>query len=479
MKHDFLDWTLTEAAQALRRRDVTPSQLVEASLERIAAHDPLLKSFITGVRTAGAQGGSRVRCVARRGHDLGPLHGIPVALKDNIAVAHTRATAGSRVLADWHPAEDAAIVDELRQAGAILIGKTNMHEFAWGGTSANPHYGFVRNPWDTSRFPAGSSGGSAVAVAARFCFGAIGTDTGGSIRLPSAVSGTVGIRPNLWTRGQSRHCAARVEHGHRWPDDAYRGRLRDPVRRDCRIRSCRRRQRGAALWRLSANARRWRPARAHRCDPQLLFHHLQPAVHGAVQQALDTLRELGAAVVDVPIDGIEDNISAQLTIEAAEPECTTHRRHLRERPQDYGGDVRTLLQVGELLLATQYIQSAALSRGAASAFIEAFHKVDVFICPTLPLHNHRASGETRVVIEDGVEEDMLSAIMQFTGIASLTGLPALNVPCGFDDEGLPVGMQIIGRPFDEATLFPCRTCVPAGDCVSSARARVDRRVALR
>ncbi|MDQ0622815.1 MAG: Asp-tRNA(Asn)/Glu-tRNA(Gln) amidotransferase GatCAB subunit A [Paraburkholderia graminis] len=451
MKHDFLDWTLTEAAQALRRRDVTPSQLVEASLERIAAHDPLLKSFITVFEQQALKVAAASGALLDAGHDLGPLHGIPVALKDNIAVAHTRTTAGSRVLADWHPAEDAAIVTKLRQAGAILIGKTNMHEFAWGGTSANPHYGFVRNPWDTSRFPAGSSGGSAVAVAARFCFGAIGTDTGGSIRLPSAVNGTVGIRPT-YGRVSNRGIVPLA-----WSMDTA-GPMTRTVE-DCAtlfgvIAGFDRADAGSAaqpcgdyLQTLADGIRHLRIG----VIPSYFFHHLQPAVHGAVQQALDTLRELGAAVVDVPIDGIEDNISAQLTIEAAEPSAW-HQRHLRERPQDYGDDVRTLLEVGELLLATHYIQAQRYRAVLRAAFIEAFHKVDVFICPTLPFTATRV-GETRVVIEDGVEEDMLSAIMQFTGIASLTGLPALNVPCGFDDEGLPVGMQIIGRPFDEATLF--------------------------
>jgi len=153
----------------------------------------------------------------------------------------------------------------------------------------------------------------------------------------------------------------------------------------------------------------------------------------------------------VPIDGIEGNISAQLTIEAAEPSAY-HQRHLRERPQDYGDDVRTLLEVGEMLLATHYLQAQRYRAVLRASFLEAFANVDVFICPTLPF-TATGVGETSVVIEDGVKEDMLSAIMQFTGIASLTGLPSLAVPCGFDDDGLPVGMQIIGKPFDEATLF--------------------------
>jgi len=160
---------------------------------------------------------------------------------------------------------------------------------------------------------------------------------------------------------------------------------------------------------------------------------------------------LGAQIVEIDMEHIDGNISAQLTIEAAEPSAY-HQRNLRERPGDYGDDVRTLLETGELLLATQYIQAQRYRALLRAAFLDAFQKVDVFICPSLPFTATKV-GATTVAIENGIEEDMLSAIMQFTGIASLTGLPSLNVPCGFDQDGLPVGMQIIGKPFDEATLF--------------------------
>ena len=156
-------------------------------------------------------------------------------------------------------------------------------------------------------------------------------------------------------------------------------------------------------------------------------------------------------MVEVDIHNIHGNISAQLTIESCEP-STYHQRWLRERPQDYGEDVRTLLEVGEMLLATHYLQAQRYRSLLRQEFMDAFAKVDVFICPTLPF-TATPLGDMKVVIENGVEEDMLSAIMQYTGVPSLTGLPSLAVPCGFDTDGLPVGMQIIGKPFDEATLF--------------------------
>ena len=185
--------------------------------------------------------------------------------------------------------------------------------------------------------------------------------------------------------------------------------------------------------------------------PDYFFHHLQPPVYAAVMAALETFTGMGARIVNVEVEGIHGNISAQLTIESCEP-STYHQQWLRDRPQDYGEDVRLLLEAGELHLATHYLQAQRYRAVLRARFLEAFKSVDVFVCPTLPFTATRV-GETLVEISEGVPEDMLSAIMQFTGVPSLTGLPSLNVPCGFDDHGLPIGMQIISRPFDEATLL--------------------------
>jgi len=451
MTADLLNLSIAETARLLRQKEVSTLEIAQASIARIKSFDPLLRSFISVFEEQTTQVAKAAQTLLDAGHDLGPLHGIPIALKDNIATRGGRTTAGSKVLGDWVPTEDATVALRLRRAGAILLGKTNLHEFAWGGTSANPHYGSVRNPWNPERFPAGSSGGSAVAVAARFCHAAIGTDTGGSIRLPSAVNGTVGIRP---THGRvSNHGIVPLA----WSMDTA-----GPITRT--VEDC------ALVFGAMAGFDRNDPVTAERPTddygswlgmdlrglrigivPGYFFEHLQPAVEKAVRGALQLFAEHGATIVEVDIENIEGNISAQLTIESAEP-STYHQRTLRERPQDYGADVRTLLEVGELVLATQYLQAQRYRALLRSEFLNAFRRVDVFICPTLPFTATKV-GETSVVIADGKSEDMLSAIMQFTGIASLTGLPSLNVPCGFDNDGLPVGMQIIGQPFAEAQLF--------------------------
>jgi len=447
---DLADLSLLQAAAAVAARDVSPLELVEACLEQIEAHDDALHAFIS-VYGESALGVARAaEAMAAAGHLIGPLHGVPIALKDNIAVEGLATTAGSKILADWLPAEDATVVGRLRGAGAIVLGKTNMHEFAWGGTTANPHYGVARNPWRSDRFPAGSSGGSGIAVAARMSYAALGTDTGGSIRLPAAVNGIVGIRPTIGR--VSNHGVVPLA----WSMDTVGPMTRTVA--DCAAMFAvlaghdPRDSGSASVPTVDYSRDLDRGARGLRVGivPSYFFSHLQPAVHDAVREAIATLERLGAQVVEVEIDHIEGNISAQLTIESCEP-STYHQRWLRERPEDYGADVRILLEMGELHLATHYLQAQRYRALLREQFLDAFRSVDAFVCPTLPF-TATAVGADSVEIEDG-EEDMLSAIMQFTGVSSLTGLPALAVPCGFDADGLPIGMQVIGRPFDEATLF--------------------------
>lgn len=449
-RNPLLDLSLTQVSELIKGKKVSPVELTEASLTRIDELNPHLRAFIS-VYDSAREIAKASEMMMMAGHSLGPLHGVPIALKDNIALEGLRTTAGSKILADWLPDADATVAARLRSAGSIFVGKCNMHEFAWGGTSDNPHYGAVRNPWNTDRFPAGSSGGSGSAVAARMCWGALGTDTGGSIRLPSAINGIVGIRPTYgrvsnsgiiplaWSMDTAGPMARTVEDCALMFSAIAGHDPRDPASANVAVSDYTRKlDKGARGLRIGV-------------VPDYFFHHLQKPVHDAVQAALSAFEGIGAHLVDVGIENIHGNISAQLTIESCEP-STYHQRWLRERPNDYGEDVRTLLEVGEMLLATHYLQAQRYRALLRQEFMDAFAHVDMFLCPTLPFTATRV-GEMKVIIEDGVEEDMLSAIMQFTGVPSLTGLPSLAVPCGFDSDGLPIGMQLIGKPFDEATLF--------------------------
>jgi aspartyl-tRNA(Asn)/glutamyl-tRNA(Gln) amidotransferase subunit A len=443
--------SVLEAADLIARREVSPVELTEACLRQVERWEPRINAFITVTADEALAVARAHEQMIAAGYHLGPFHGIPIGLKDNLYTRGVRSTAGSRVLGDFVPAEDATVTARLRAAGAVIVGKLNMHEFAWGGTTDNPHYGPTRNPWDPTRFPGGSSGGSGAAVAAREVFAAIGTDTGGSVRLPSAVNGCVGIRPTIgrvsnhnvvplaWsmdTVGPMARTVAdvaamlQVIAGH---DPQDEGSATAPV--PDYLAALRRDARGVRIGLV----------------PGYFFSHLQPPVHDAVRGGIDALVAAGAQVVEVEIANIHGNISAQLTIESAEP-STYHQHWLRERPQDYGEDVRILLEMGEMYLATHYLQAQRYRTLLRHEFMAAFEQVDVFICPTLPFVATPV-GAMKVVIEGGHEEDMLSAIMQYTGVPSLTGLPSMSVPCGFSPDGLPIGMQIIGRPFDEATIF--------------------------
>lgn len=448
---DVAELTLKEAADEVSAGNVSPVELVDGALSRIDSLNDELRAFITVYEEESRAIAKASEELIRAGHHLGPLHGIPIALKDNVGLKGLRTTAGSKVLGDWIPDVDATIAAKLKGAGAIIIGKTNMHEFAWGGTSDNPHYGAVRNPWNTERFPAGSSGGSGAAVAARLCYGAIGTDTGGSVRLPSAINGVVGIRPSIGR--VSNYGVIPLAYSMDTVGPMTRT-VEDNARMFQVIAGHDRLDGGSAEIAVddyTADLARGVDGLRIGVVPGYFFHHLQPPVHEAVTGALQTLEKAGATVVDVNMEHIHGNISAQLTIESTEPSAY-HQRWLREHPDDYGDDVRTLLEVGELLLATHYIQAQRYRSLLRSEFLDAFRDVDVFICPTLPFTATKV-GEALVEIEAGQPEDMLSAIMQFTGVPSLTGLPSLNVPCGFDDDGLPIGMQIIGEPFGERMLY--------------------------
>src|SRR5690242_4882548 len=319
MTHGAQDLTIREAAALIERSALSPVELTDAMLQRIERLNKTLNAYITVCASQAREVAQAAERMIRAGYHLGPLHGIPVAIKDNIYTRGIRTTAGSKILGDFVPDEDATVVTRLKRAGAVVIGKTNLHEFAWGGTTDNPHYGTCRNPWNPERFPAGSSGGSGVAVAARTCLGALGTDTGGSIRLPSSVNGIVGIRPTIgrvsnhnvvplaWTMDTVSPMTRTVEDcvlmfdvivGHDPLDDHS---AQAPVA-DYRAE-------------LTRGARGLRVGLIR--DYSLT--HVQPAVDATIRAALDTLRSLGVEIEEIAMPSIHGNISAPLTIESCEP----------------------------------------------------------------------------------------------------------------------------------------------------------------
>src|SRR5262245_53614224 len=307
---------IREAESRIERRALSPVELTEAVLRRITAVDKLLSAYITVCAEQAREVAQATEKMIGAAYHLGPLHGIPIAIKDNIYTRGVRTTAGSKILADFVPEQDATVTARLKRAGAVIIGKTNLHEFAWGGTTDNPHYGTCRNPWNPDRFPAGSSGGSGAAVAARTCLGALGTDTGGSIRLPSSVNGIVGIRPTIGR--VSNHNVVPLA----WTMDTV-----SPMTRtveDCMLMfeviagHDALDQHSAQVPLADYRAEMGRPVRGLRVGliKDYSLTHVQKAVGDAVRAALTTLESLGARVEEIAMPSIVGNISAQLTIES-------------------------------------------------------------------------------------------------------------------------------------------------------------------
>lgn len=451
----LLDRSVSELGGLLRTRQLSILDLVGSGLATIEAHRDL-QAFIAVDRDGALAAAHALQARLDAGDDLGPLHGIPMAVKDNIDIAGQDTTAGSILLRGNIATRDATVVARLRAAGAVLIGRTNMHELAWGGTTDNPHYGRARNPWDTGRIPAGSSGGSGIAVAAGMVSAALGTDTGGSVRLPASVNGVSGLRPTIgrvstagvvplaWTMDTVGPLARRADDV-RLVHNAIAGwDPRDRVSRTDAFVPQEPAGQGLRGLRIGVIA-------------DYALTGCQPDVADAIGDALATMQDAGAHVEEISVPGAAELVDAQIVIDAVEPSAM-HVETLRTRPQDYGADVRTHLQAGLVFTGVQYVQAQRYRAWFRDRLLEAMAgspggpgRVDLLVTPTLPF-TALPHGATSVTI-GGREQSLTAGNMKYTAIGSMTGFPALSIPAGFDRDGLPIGMLLTGRPFAEETLL--------------------------
>ena len=454
---DILHASIAQIAAQIRKSELSPVELIEMTLQAIDQCEPQLNAFIRVFRDESLERARQVEAEIRNGKDLGPLHGMPIALKDIIYVEGTRSTAGSNFFSDESPQFDAALVTKLRDAGAIIIGKTNLHEFAFGVTTENPHFGATANPWDTARVPGGSSGGSAAAVVAGCCAGALGSDTGGSIRIPAAVCGHVGLKPtfgrtsvhgvlalaqSLDTVGpmcRYVHDVAlmmnvlagydpRDVHSENQPVPDYSEGLDQPI--------C---------------------ARRAGVPKQHFFENLDPEVERVVCEAIKVLEGLGVEIVELDLPSAPAGHEVTLTLLTAEA-GQFHQERLAAHREDYGVDVRELLEDGLALAATDYVEAIRVREIAKREFAQAFDQVDCILSPTAPVpaplrSTHDLSG--------GSESNRIRPrLTRNTRLINLLGLPSISVPCGFvqvensdSEQGLPVGLQISGPWWSEKTLL--------------------------
>ena len=443
--------TIAEAARLIESRSLSPVELTQAYLDRIARLNDNLGAYITVMSDSALAQAARAESEIMNGDYRGKMHGIPIAIKDIIYTKGVLTSAGSRVLADHVPDYDSTITERLEVAGSVLLGKLNLSEFAIGGTINHP-YGTPRNPWDTGRSAGGSSSGSAVAVAGGLCAGALGSDTGGSIRGPSAFCGIVGLRP---TYGRvTRHGVVPMS----WSLDTV-GPMTHTVE-DCAI----------MLQAIAGHDARdssssdeptpdysesfgdW-PSGARVALPReaMDFDGLNAEVRGAVESAAGQLAEIGADVerADLPMLAHSGAVFlATADVDAA----TYHTDWLKSRADLYDWNTRTRLESAALTPSPTYLRglrARTLVRDEMLATLEDYDFVAMPASPTAAPPIARSTGSP-----GGYYQGRLDlARRRYTSPAALAGLPAISVPCGFTESGLPVGLQIVGRPFSESDLF--------------------------
>jgi aspartyl-tRNA(Asn)/glutamyl-tRNA(Gln) amidotransferase subunit A len=450
--------TLDDAAKLLENGSISALDLAERCLARIAAIDDRVGAFVT-VTGERALADARAADARRAGSEApSPLLGIPIALKDLIMTRGIRTTAGSRVLEDWVPDEDAPVATYLARAGTVLLGKTNTHEFAYG-TYSLP----TRNPWDLERIPGGSSGGSAAAIAAGMCLGAVGTDTGGSIRIPSACCGVTGLKPTYDL------VSARGVLPLSWSLDHV-----GPIARS--VRDC------ALLLDALVDDELFEPvkplpgafeaAELHYADvtedamstvgglrlgvpSNYFFTHVEPEVASAVRAAMRVFEALGAHVEEVQVPAAVDDLFAVYRgIQA--PEATTAHMDAGWFPalaDRYTPAVRASLERGLQYSAADHIRAQRARQAFAEEMESLLERVDALLTPTVPLVAPRVADLGQPLLVAGREEEARLALLRLTFPFNISGQPALTVPCGFSGDGLPIGLQIAGRRFDEATIL--------------------------
>jgi aspartyl-tRNA(Asn)/glutamyl-tRNA(Gln) amidotransferase subunit A len=441
--------TIQEAAKALRKKTISSIELTRDSLKRIARIEPTLRAFITITEeTAEAQAAQADQELAA-GVDRGLLHGIPIAVKDVFSTRGIRTTCGSKLFANLIPERDAAVVERLKAAGAVIVGKNNMHELAYGITSSNPHFGTVRNPWDPERIPGGSSGGSGSAVAAGLVFMAMGSDTGGSIRIPASFCGTVGLKPTF----------GRVSRYGVLPLDFSLDHM-GPLSRSVRDAALTLDVLAGFDSRDDTSSRKpvepYLPSEAASIQGVRIglpdgfyFERIAPAVAEAVRRAAVVAERAGAVVVPVRLPDIANLNTIGRIILLCEASATMER-YLARR-EDFGADVLALLDQGRLIPATDYINAQRIRRALRQEFQSVWKQVDCLLTPTTPTSAPRIGQTTLKLGSD--EEDVRIASTRLVRGINVLGLPALSLPCGFDQQGLPLGLQIIGRSFQEALIL--------------------------
>ena len=450
---DLLKLTISELAPMIQSRQVSPVEVTEAALAQAHKLQPVLNSFITILDEQAMDQAHKMEDALGQGDYRGPLHGIPIGIKDNIATAGIRTTVGSKVLTDNVPDEDAQVVSLCKAAGAIILGKENLEEFAAGVTSNNPHFGAVHNPWHLDHVPGGSSGGGGANVAAGVTFASLGTDLGGSVRLPGMFCGVVGLKQTFGRVSQRGLLVTSFNGDHIGPmtrsvlDSALVLQALagydplDPSTVPVPVPDY-----TAGVGSRLAGLTMGVPL-------DYYFDLVDSQVETSVRLAISALQELGVKTAEVDLPSME--YAGALRVAGMADSVVTHEPYIESHRDQYGPDTLYRTLAGQFVLGQDYSKSMKVQRMIKEDYARVLQDVDFIVTPTAPMPAPRIDAQ---YVELGGAQHRVRGpgsgmISRNTSPMNSTGLPAITVPCGFNDQGLPIGVQFIGRPFDEATLF--------------------------
>jgi aspartyl-tRNA(Asn)/glutamyl-tRNA(Gln) amidotransferase subunit A len=451
--------TIAKLAPQIKTREVSPLELCKVFLERIERINPIINAYVTVTADAALADARKAEAEIAEGRYRGPLHGVPFSIKDNLATKNVRTTAGSKILDDWKPDFDATVVAKLREAGAIILGKTNLHEWALGGTTINPFYGTTRNPWDLSRIAGGSSGGSAAALAASLCLGSIGTDSAQSVRNPASMCGIVGLKATYGRISQYGTVpgtgAYSCNHTGIMTKNVVDAAIvletvagrdpKDPLSADQPV----------ANYSQSVG----KSLRGLRIG--VLRGYFEEVITGEVKEtfraALDVFKSLGMEIEDVTTAHM-DLLPAVKVCTSRVENASAHDRNLRTRPRDYSPQTRNAYLAALLVPASAYLMAQRVRRIICDEFYDLLRRVQLFAVPTVgfpvPTIKECEDGWLNIDGRTIRRQDERGGADSLTAIPfNVTGFPSMSIPCGFSKAATPIGMQIAAGPFQEELIF--------------------------
>ena len=449
-----LSSTIEGLSKLISSKDLSPVDLIEATIDQINILNPELNAYITVLEDFARAEAKKAESQIFQGKYRGPLHGIPISLKDLIYVRGVRSTSGSKILSDYIPEYDSTVVKKLSDAGAIIIGMNNTHEFACGITNINPHYGSSKNPWDSTRMSGGSSGGSAVAVSARMSSASIGTDTSGSIRVPSSLCGLFGLKPSYGrvSKYGVMQLAPSIDHvgpitRSAWDaaavlsviagyDERDSSTVNYPVQDYLGVLS-KDREKTTTKFKLGI-------------PEEFFFDLIDPDVMNIFDTFIDKIHESGISTIRVNVEETDKIYETWRAIRLGES-AAVHSDWMKTRREEYGSDVLVMLERGIDISAVEYIKAQANKLKLKSAFLKSMKDLDGLVVPTTSIAAPLLD-QTMVNI-NGKSIEVYQALSRLTTVFDVTGLPVLNIPAGLIDGKLPVGVQLVGRPFEEASIL--------------------------